>query len=265
MSAPATQSASLSERADLVLLERSDTPTSGVLQREPTDGITDAVFETGIRRRTIMVVAGDCETSILGRLHAAREIQIDLAGLARLVALAERHITPQPWTVDGDLFVSFRGGMRPLLHHGDLHVRGSLLIDDHSWLICTGNLVVDGIISNHRPSTLAVGGSLTAPRLVTSGNVVALESIRISEVALVRGADAPVAAGRHFATPTLVHEGPNVTASALVVERSVDLGNETEMAIHRPTFATDVLTESGRVDPERCDRALRCGLSLFRA
>lgn len=247
--------ASLSDRAEQVFLDRPSTPASGV---------SDAVFETGVRPRTITIVARDCEKSILGRLHSARQIQIDLDGLARLAQLAVDQITPQPWTVDGDLFVSFRGGMRPLLHHGDLHVRGSLLIDDHAWLICTGNLVVDGIISNHRPSTLAVGRSLSAPRLVTGGNVIALGAINIAEVALVRGADAPVTAGESFSAPTLVHEGPNVSARSLVVERSIDLASDEQMTLHRASFAADVLTESGHVDPERCDRALRCGLSLFR-
>lgn len=210
-----------------------------------------------------MTVAADAEEGILGRLHAARQLEIDLPGMARLVELSRKTLTAQPWTVDGDLFVSFRGGMRPLLHHGDLRVRGSLLIDDHSWLICTGNLIVDGIVSNHQPSTLAVGGNLMARRLVTSGRVLASKSIHVTEAALVRGMSTPLVAAESFWAPTLIHEGPNVSATALVVERSIDVNDPAQRSLHQGALALDALTDSGEIDPERCDRLLRCGLSLF--
>src|SRR5262245_36076896 len=90
------------------------------------------VFDSGVQPRGRAVTIGpDADAAILGRLHSARLVEIDVAGLARIVTLAKTQLTSQAWTIDGDAFVSFRGGMRPLLHHGSLHVRGSLLIDDH--------------------------------------------------------------------------------------------------------------------------------------
>jgi hypothetical protein len=167
------------------------------------------------------------------------------------------------WTIDGDAFVSFRGGMRPLLHHGDLHVRGSLLIDDHAWLICTGDLIVDGIISDYVPSTLAVGGNLSARRMVTNGNLTVGGNARVTEVAFARNPHTPARVGETYTARNLLHLGSNVRASSFDVERSIDVADEKDVAFYRATLSPELFAGSGAIDDDRCDRLLRCDLNLF--
>ncbi len=238
--------------------------TSSAKETEPR-GERDPVFQSGVQQRAPLVIGEDADASILGRLHSAKSIDVDLGGLARIASLASRTMTPQPWTVDGDLFVSFRGGMKPLLHHGDLRVRGSLLIDDHAWLICTGNLIVDEILSDYRPSALAVGGNLSVPRLVMTGAVTALGSVKVKDVAFLREGAPPLSTAGEFETRTLLHYGPGaVDARSLIVSRSIDLLDRDQTLLGAPHLSADAMAPNGEFDAERCDRLLRCGLSLWR-
>lgn len=226
--------------------------------------IDERLFQSGVQRRTSVTVGEDSDASVLGRLHAARSVEIDLAGLARLVDLAASNRTPQTWTIDGDAFVSAQGGMRPLLHHGNLHVRGSLLLDEHAWLICTGELRVDGIVSDHRPSTLAVGGSVVAPRIVTTGNFFALGSVEATEVLLARDDAAPLRVAGCLRSPLVLNQRREIVAGSFDIERFVDLTDAARVDELRPHFSADAFAASGELDPERCERLLRCGLSVFR-
>lgn len=239
---------------------------SGPLPRErrdtPEEGRDARVFQSGVLARSVSITP-EVDASILGRLHAPQSIDINLAGLERLVGLANTHRTAQPWTIDGDVFVSFRGGMRPLLHHGDLHVRGSLLLDAHAWLICTGELRVDGIVSDHRESTLAVGSSLIAPRLVTAGKLVVGGNIHLSDIGLVRET-AVVAVRGSMRASKLLHHGREISAGSFSVERALDLTRDAHVARARADLVPEVFSAGGEIDMERCDQLLRCGLSILR-
>ena len=223
----------------------------------------DALFQSGVQRRSTLVVGEEADARTLGRLHAARAVEIDLPGLARLVDISKANRTAQPWTIDGDAFVSFRGGMRPVFHHGDLHVRGSLLIDENAWLIVTGDLLVDGIVSDYQHCTLAVGGNVYARRLVTSGSLVTLGSVEISDVGLARE-ESILQIGHALRSPLFLHYRSEIkTGSGVEVIESVDLGDAARIAALLPRFAPDVVSPSGAVDPDRCERLLRCGLTVL--
>lgn len=234
---------------------------SGPLPRERRYTPEDArVFQSSVLSRTVTITP-DADSKILGRLHAAQSIGIDLAGLRHLVALTNAHRTAQPWTIDGDVFVSFRGGMRPILHHGDLHIRGSLLVDDHAWLICTGELRVDGIVSDQATSTLAVGGSLVAPRLVSAGVLVVGDNMWLTDIGLVRR-QGVVSVGGGLRAPTLLHHGREVSADHWSVECALNLDADVARAGRK--LVPEVFSAGGELDAERCDQLLRCGLSIVR-
>lgn len=240
---------------------------SGPLPRDrrdtPDETRDDArVFQSSVLSRTLTITA-QADATILGRFHAAQSIAIDLAGLRHLTGLTNTHRTAQPWTIDGDAFVSFRGGMRPLLHHGDLHIRGSLLLDDNAWLICTGELRVDGIVSDHRASTLAVGGSLLAPRLVSAGKLVVAGDMLLSEIGLAREG-AAVSVGGFLRAPNLFHHGREISADAWSVERTFDLERPAHVARAHADLVPEVFSAGGELDMDRCDQLLRCGLSILR-
>lgn len=247
-------------------MAQMDTPGDSITPAPASAPTDERLFQSGVQRRTTVTVGEEADAGVLGRLHAARSVELDLPGLGRLVELARMHRTAQSWTIDGDAFVSFSGGsggMRPLLHHGDLHVRGSLLIDEHAWLICTGNLRVDGIISDHRPSTLAVGGNVVAPRMVTTGNFYALGSVETSEVLLAREDASTFAIGGCLRSTLLLRHGRDLSMGSMDVAEYVDLADATHVAELHAQFAPDAFAPSGAVDLERCDRLLRCGLSVF--
>jgi hypothetical protein len=224
----------------------------------------ERLFQSGVQPRTALAVVEDAGPETFGRLHGARSVEIDRGGLVRLVDLANVHRTREAWTIDGDAFVSFRGGMRPLFHHGDLHVRGSLLIDEGAWLICSGTLAVDGIVSDYRPCTLAVGGDLAARRLVATGSVIALGAVDVSEVLLAHGPSATLVVGGAIRAPLVVHHRCDVRAGSIAAEHVIDLDDVERVVALRDRFAADVISADGAIDAERCDRRLRCGLSVVR-
>lgn len=226
------------------------------------DGTDERLFQSGVQRRTVVYVGEESTPGVLGRLHGAYSVEIDHAGLQRLVELAAANRTPQSWTVDGDVFLSNRGGMRPLLHHGDLHIRGSLLVDEHAWLICTGDLRVDGIVSDYRPCTIGVGGTLRARRVVTTGSMTCLGSLAVDEVAMAHG-EGTLRVDGTLAAPAFLHHGRDIVAGTFDVGCSVDLGDEASIAAARARISADAFDGDGRLCVERCDRLLRCDLRVL--
>lgn len=228
------------------------------------EGTDERLFQSGVQRRTVLYVGEEATPAILGRLHGAYSLEIDHAGLQRLVELAAANRTPQSWTIDGDVFVSNRGGMRPLLHHGDLHIRGSLLVDEHAWLVCTGDLRVDDIVSDYRPCNLGVGGHLRARRLVTTGSVTCLGSLAVDEIAMAHG-EGTLRVDGTLAAPTFLHDGRDreIVAGAFDVGCSVDLADEVAIAAARARLSADAFDGEGKLCVERCDRLLRCDLKVL--
>lgn len=224
----------------------------------------DLLFQSGIRRRTTLTIRDDVDESILGRLHSEDEMDLDLdmAGFDRLISLASSR-TPSPWTIDGDAFISPRGGStHSLLHCGDLHVRGSLLLDEGAWLMCTGDVFVDGIVSDNRRSTLAVGGNLLAGRIVSSSTIFVRKSLLASDLVFARGHGPRFDVAGSIRAPRIFTHERQVMASEFMGE-AFDL-ETVDVETIRARFFDEVLTPSGFVDPSRCERRLRCGLDILR-
>ena len=115
------------------------------------------------------------------------------------------------------------------------------------------------------PATFAVGGNLSVPRLVMTGAVTALGSVKVKDVAFLREGAPPLSTAGEFETRTLLHYGPGaVDARSLIVSRSIDLLDRDQTLLGAPHLSADAMAPNGEFDAERCDRLLRCGLSLWR-
>ncbi|XXF78225.1 hypothetical protein P2318_00265 [Myxococcaceae bacterium GXIMD 01537] len=167
-------------------------------------------------------------------------------------------------TVKGDLVVSNHrdGAARsPLLIPGHLHVSGMLDVDEGAWLLCTGDVRVDGVTVDYEPgSVMAVGGSLHTARMCTMGAVVVGGRLDVEDTLLAwRNDDSLVVEGGLRAR--VLVEWEHVIDADLDV--GVRLDPDSSETLLRQHLRDDAFL-GAQFDAELADRLLRANASLRR-